>query len=498
MKSYKNIIFSLFLIFFLFACNEEKFIEETPISNISVQSYFKTTQHFDEAVIGSYAYLRNLSQVFFWSIGEMRSDNSTFQYNNETQSGYHWWDLDKFVLGGVANNSVIDPSWNQLYAGIGRCNTVLHYIEDIDIDKKAQFVAEVKFLRAFYYFTLVRYWGNVPLVTKKVESMEEAFQLNKQVSPEEVYKQIIEDLNDSKGDLPKSYASKDIGRATSGAARMLLGKVLMWRGQYKDAATEFEAIISSQQYSLINDYSSVFGVDNENNEEIIFSVQNIEGVGLGQSSNYMYRFAPWNLETASTEVYGFPFNVVAAGHVGMNIPTESLLNSFEKGDVRKNMIDTTFIDRIRPVYQDSIVPFTLKYVDYTHSRINETGVNFPIFRYPHVLLSLAECYVREGGGDPQPLVNQVRNRAQLKPIDNITLADIIHERRVEFHCECDRWDVLVRTGLAQSVMEAHGKEEINNRDEIPNNAYSKIKILLPIPNNELTIDNNLKQNPEYL
>ena len=384
--------------------------------------------------------------------------------------------------------------WEYCYRGIAKCNTILHYIEDIEVKDKNRFIAEAKFFRGFYYFFLVRYFENIPLITKVISSMNEAFEANKQVSPDLVYDQILKDLNDAKELLPVTVPNIKQGRITQGAARATLAKVLMWRKQYKEAQTELETVVNSKAYLLLDEYSDVFDINKKNNEEMILSVQYMEGAALGLSSNFMYQFLPFNI--GAGEEYSLPHPVKVGGGVGFNVPTGDLIRSFEKGDVRKNMIDTTYIDHARWVYNDSIVPFTKKFWDSEHSRQGETGVNFPIFRYPHVLLMLAECYFREGGGDPIPLVNTVRERAKLPPLSNVTLDDIIHERRVEFHCECDRWDVLVRTGKAKEVMLAHGENE-RKRPYIQSNAYREIKLLFPIPEYQIEVDPTMEQNSEY-
>jgi hypothetical protein len=494
----KKIKYILLLSVFIWSCSEDEFLNETPISSLSVQSFFETSQQFEEAVTGAYTNLRPLYSNdgsggiggwggSAWSFAEVRSDNTTCQYNRVDQSSYDWWDLDQFLM--AAQNRILEPAWDNCYSGIGKCNTVLHYIEDKEVENKARYIGEAKFLRAFYYFYLVRYFENIPLVTQKVETMEQAFELNKQVPKEEVYSLIESDLNDAKTNLPQSYSTNDQGRATSGAARTLLAKALMWQGKYSEAATELEAVINTQQYSILDDYSSVFDIDNENNEEIVFSVQYITGpYGLG--SVFMYQFLPYN----SDRKY-LPLQQNIA-RTGLNVPTEDLINSFEDGDVRKSMIDFSWIDPLTGVYQDSIVPFTLKFMDPGHSQRLITGNDFPVFRYPHVLLMLAECYLREGGGDPVPLVNQVRQRAGLDPLSSVTLEDIYHERRVEFHCEADRWDVLVRAGIAKDVMQAHGETQTG----LPNvaaKAYSNIKLFFPIPSSVRELDPTIEQNPEY-
>lgn len=497
MKKINNYLIFLLISVCLFGCNEEDFLNEIPISVISTKSFFQTSEQFEQAVNAAYSNLRVLAgdqslgtgDGTFWAMGEMRSDNTTFQNNLTDQSGHRYWHLDQFIMN--AQNELVSVPWNQCYEGIGKCNTVIKYSEETEYENKDRLIAEVKFLRALYYFTLVKAFGDVPLITEPASSYDGAFEGNKRVPVEQVYNQIITDLNDAKQSLPQSYPDNNWGRATEGAARTLLGKVLMWQNRYGEAAGELQAVMNSQQYQLLDDYASVFNINNENNAEIIFSVQFIEGTyGLGSAN--MYRFTPWNAESQF-----LPHPQILA-RTGMNIPTADLINSFEEGDERLEMIDMTYIDQEFGTYPGNIVPFTMKFWDPGHAEQYIGGTDFPLFRYPHVLLMLAECYVREGGGDPASLVNQVRERAGLTPLGSVTLDDIIHERRVEFHCEADRWDVLVRTGKAVEVMTAHGEEERENRPEvIRGQAYNKINLLFPIPSSVIQNDPTMEQNPEY-
>lgn len=476
-------------------CNDGDFLNEFPISHISVKTFFKTSDQFEQAVNAAYSNLRVLAgdqslgfDGAFWAIGEMRSDNTTFQDNMIDRSGWRFWDLDKFTMN--SQNEIVSVLWNNCYEGIGKCNTVISYSEEKEYDNKARYIAEVKFLRALYYFTLVKAFGDVPLVAKPATSYNEAFERNKRVSKDSVYTLIINDLDEAKQNLPRNYTKDQWGRATEGAARTLLAKVLMWRNRYGDAARELETVINSREYSLLEDYSSVFDINNEINKEIIFSIQFIEGTyGLGSAN--MYRFTPWNAETKY-----IPHAQIIA-RTGMNIPTEDLIDSFEIGDKRLSMIDTTYIDEENGTYHGNIVPFTKKFWDPNHAVQYVVGTDFPLFRYPHVLLMLAECYLREGGGDPIPLVNQVRERAGLPPLSTVTLDDILHERRVEFHCEADRWDVLVRTGKAVEIMTAHGQREKANRPVEMTDAFTQIKLLFPIPASVRQNDPSIEQNPEY-
>ncbi len=493
MKNLINYILILLIGFIAFGC--EDFLEEAPVSSISTLGFFKNEDQFLQAVNASYTNLRTLAgsgyghEGTFWAFGEMRSDNSTFQDNDTDLSGHRFWHLDQFIMN--SQNEIPQVAWNSCYDGIGKCNTVLEYIDNIEFDRKSRFIGEVRFLRALYYFTLVRHFGDVPLVTETAKSYLGAFEKNKRVAADLIYDLILEDLNYAKQNLPLSYAGNDVGRATEGAARKLLAKVLMYRGRYSDAIPELTAIVNSQQYVVLDDYASVFDVNNENNAEMVFSVQFTDGpYGLGSAN--MYRFLPWNSGVTLLS------HGQRTARTGMNIPTTNLINSFEDGDLRKEMIEFSYIDHQFGTHQDSIVPYTLKQMHPGHAEVLVCRNNFPLFRYPHVLLSLAECYLREGGGDPVPLVNQVRVRAGLPALASVTLDDILHERRVEFHCEADRWDVLMRTGRMVEVMTAFGQEQRTLHPIVHGSrTYVDLNPLYPIPASVLSNDPTMQQNPGY-
>ena len=506
MKKMKNscsiyVLLGLLAVTFL-GCNEDEFLREDPVANLSTQTFFKSEQDFRQATNAIYNNLQDMAggdntgtgtgvgTGGFWAMAEVRSDNSTYQYNTVDLSGHSVWHLDNFIM--VTTNPVVEVFWETAYEGIGRANIVIERSQEVDYPNEDRIVAEAKFLRALYYASLVRYFGNIPLVTEPTTSYEEAFANNVQVEKQQVYDLIIADLNEAKANLPANYPAEDQGKATSGAARTLLAKVLMELERYGEAVTELEAVMNSGEYMLLDDYAAVFDINNENNEEIIFSVQFIEGI-YELHSMYMYLFAPWNAEP---ELLGHAQQIA---RTGMNIPTADLIDSFEEGDQRKSMIDLSFTDEETGTYRGNIVPFNRKFWDLDHTIQFQTGANFPLFRYPHVLLMLAECYLRTGGGDPLPLVNQVRTRAGLPPASGVTLEDIIQQRRVEFYGEADRWDVLMRTNKVFEVMEAHGENERQNRPEVQvgDAAFRNIKVLYPIPASAIQIDPRLEQNLEY-
>lgn len=500
----KYILILLSVVLLITACDDENFLNESPVSNIGASDFFKNSNQFESAVNAAYTNLQDLYSAGgdggiggfggggYWAFSEMRSDNTTFQNNTQDLSGRRYWDLDQFIMNG--SSELAEGTWDLSYEGIGKANIVLDRLSEAEVENKSRYQAEAKFLRAFYYHHLVKYFGDVPLITSPVGSSEEAFEQNERTPKDQVYEQIIADLNDAKANLPQSYSGPDQGRATEGAARTLLAKVYMWRGQYQDAQAELEAV-RNMNYVLLNDYASVFDANNENNQEIIFSVQYIEGPnGLG--SDFTYRFLPWNI---GSEVIGHNQNTA---RTGMNLPTKDLLETFEANDLRATMIDT-LVDANTGYVDGNLVPYTTKYLDPGHSQRLISGRNFQVFRYSHVLLMLAETYARTGGGDPLPLVNQIRRRAGLDELTGSYTQEemldiIIDERRLEFFAEADRWDVLVRTGRAVEVMQAHGQAERETRGDIGINAFQNIRLLFPIPDAVIELDSDITQNDEYL
>ena len=151
---------------------------------------------------------RLMSQIGFF--GELRSDNTTVQYDLNSRAVAFMERVDQFLM--QSSNGVVKSAWENSYIGISKCNTLLHFIEDKEVEKKERYVAEAKFLRAYYYFHLVRHFGDVPLITKMVTSYDESFNLNKRVPKEQVYELILSDLNEAKGNLPPGYSGSDVGK----------------------------------------------------------------------------------------------------------------------------------------------------------------------------------------------------------------------------------------------------------------------------------------------
>ena len=274
---------------------------------------------------------------------------------------------------------------------------------------------------------------------------------------------------------------------------MLLAKVYLTRHEYAKAQSELNSIISSNQYTLLTDYASVFNPTNKNHAESIFEVQFKEGPE-GESSSFAYEFAPLNSRGVIVE---------AQGERGRNIPTLDMVDAYEAGDLRKDVSVGYFDRNPSPLY------YVKKYDNDSDPDFSRTPDNWPLYRYADALLMLAEAINEQSyqTGTAFEMLNMVRNRAGLTELTATDLPDqesfrsaIAQERRVELAFENHRWFDLVRTDKAIEVMTAFGdKEKANPTLDFPDFAaydaesfiITQDKLVYPIPNSELNVSPNL-------
>lgn len=498
----------------LTACSEE-FLELVPESSITSGNFYKTEAQFDQALNGAYASVRSAKgSISAWTMGEMRSDNTHLEFNNTNRGGgYVEREYTDFFLDEVSSGLVANK-YNSCYVGISRVNEILEFITDAGLGQEGldRITGQAKFLRALFYFDLVRYFGGVPLHLKPVKGAEDAYFPRSSV--EEVYNVIVADLQEAIQKLPVVSFPQN-GRATQGAARMLLADVYLTQKNYSLAEAELESI-TQMGYDLLPTYDAAFSPSNKNSIESIFEIQYQQG-NQGQHSNFVYPFLP--LASDVSMITGITSQNRQGG--GWNVPTFEMISTYEPDDQRleasifiaegTGVVGNMFIEAIKsPVGYSTpagkrAYPYIKKYV-HPHSLENNTDDNFPIYRYSDALLSLAEA-LNEQGRAPEalPYLNEVRVRAGLvasTETDQALLRDIIaHERRVEFAFENKRWLDLVRTGKAIEVMTANGeylKTVHAGESYLPDISYNvtQERLLFPIPNREVLIG-NLEQNPGY-
>lgn len=484
----KIISTSLFFLLVTLVTSCEKFLNVDPPYTQDAENFFQTKEDYERALVGAYDLLQT-SFMGLW-IGEIASDNSIAggESVNDTQ-GLH--QIDNMSHGGVNSELRSIFRWN--YTGITRVNYIMENKDNIDFPGKSVLLAEAKFLRAYYYFELVKFFGDVPLIIDKRIGIEEAKGLPRSPASE-VYAQIENDLIDAASILPWTTAVK--GKATRGAALALLGKAYLYQKKYIEAANTLDEVRNSGIYGLIENYADLFSVNNENNSETVFDVQytGLEGGSYGCLVCLEGNAAPGfhGIRQYNGPVYG-------DGN-SYNLPTQALYDAFAPIDPRRGH---TILD-IEAFIAAQANPESITYAIgagghtgfYNNKYIKRQGeiglpdndltspVNYRVIRYADVLLMAAEAHYHIGNNSiAQQLVNQVRTRAGVPGVSVNSLDVIYKERRYELSGEGHRFFDLVRTGQAKDFIQGFivGKHE-----------------LFPIPQVEIDLTGgNWSQNPGY-
>jgi hypothetical protein len=398
-------VLSLALGLGLAGCDD--FLATQPRGELTTGQFFTTSAHAVEATNATYAHLRSWGvHVFSWiGMTEIASDDADkgstpADAANQLQMDNLQWD---------AGTSNFADTWTSYYQGIFRANVAIENIPGIAMNEtlRARLVGENKFLRAYYYFFLVRAYGGVPLITRPLAPGEYQQQ---RASAQEVYSLIKQDLQDAIAALPErnQYPAADLGRATRGAARALLAQVHLYQGEYQEAYARATEVIGSGQYSLFPDYAAIFTRAGENSSESVFEVQAVALDQGGAGSQY----------SQVQGVRGFP-NL----GWGFNAPSQNLQAAFEPGDPRLQATILFAWEQLpdgsqNVVYFNPTTP-TNQYNEKVFLPVGNPGgsgnggVNIRRIRYADVLLMAAEAAYRTNRvTEAQALLNQVRARAR--------------------------------------------------------------------------------------
>lgn len=414
-------------------------------------------------------------------------------------------EIDNFTIS--PSNTFVAALWNGYYTGISKSNQALVALSTASLDAtlKNQLTGEVRFIRGYYYFNLVRLFGKVPKVLRVPKDAQDAnddpaFQTR--ASVDTIYNVIIQDLQYAVDNLPlRNKASA--GHVNKGSAQTLLAKVYMYRNEWQKVFDLTQEVINSGQYSLVPDYSTIWRQVGDNSTESVFEIQ------TGQFNNS--DFGVQGYCTWQGPRVGGKGGWTDLGF-GFCTPSTSLVNAYEPNDVRKNatiiFIDnsgqrkgTVLFDGFRIPSADSVQNLYYNYKAY-HSENNQVESylgnrdrkqkNVHLLRYAEVLLMNAEAANELGqSGVATGLLNQVRSRAGLSGTTAASQTDIRNaiwkERRVELAMEHDRFFDIVRQGRAAQVMQAVGKSFAAGTNE-----------LLPIPALQIALSGGkLDQNKGY-
>lgn len=394
--------------------------------------------------------------------------------------------LDLEFLRVTPENQFVAQTWQDHYDGINRANTAINRIPDIEMNAnlKSRLLGEASFIRGLLYFNLVRFFGEVPIVTSDTRNLSD---LNIERAPiSEVYSQIIQDLEFAAGNLPKINSGNDLGRATEGAAKILLGKVYLTMEDWNRCIQVLEEVITQEvgyNYGLHQNFRDNWNRSSENGSEMVFAVQYNEPPGIPNSM--MRLSAPRN------RVPGLIGNEA-------DIPTQEVYDIFDAEDSRRNATFFTSYERNGITYNFPF-PFFYKYFDpdRTHAT-NQSNANVYVLRYSDALLMLAEAINESTGPNTlaYELINRVRRRAygnidyDLSNLSQNEFREAVYlERRKEFVFEGQRWFDLVRTGKFYETMLNHTENGGNN--------VQPFHVLMPIPQREMDTNPNLVQNDGY-
>lgn len=505
-------IFSLIILVLIFSSCSDSFLNLAPQYYPNDATFFKTQEQFVQAINGAYSSLRGVTARQGYLMGEMRSDNTHYT-RYKADRGLHILyreNIADFVVDD--QNQWTNEMYYACYVGISRSNTILNRIESASVpdDFKSKTIGEAKFIRAFMYFQLVQFFGDVPLHLTEVTGSSNAFLPRSSVK--EVYDAIISDVKEAIEKLPVVKFPQN-GAATKGAAKMLYAYALMTKPDKDYAQAEIQLKdVMNMGYELLPNYADNYDTSKKNGKESIFEIQYQMG-DQGQQSDWLYYFIP---KTTNAEIItGVPdCSTLLTG--GWNVPTPEMISSYESGDLRLNTsiaVAVGSLDAANALVVAEVLnlgdpkikeypisyPFVNKY-RHAHSKIQNTDDNWPIYRYADCLLLLSECLVGQGRlGEALPYVNQVRTRAGLSAISDINDEVIALERRHELAFENHRWFDLIRTGKAIEVMTSYGKYIKTIDKDLPDRTY-QIKpeyLLYPIPYKELQLNEELTQNPGY-
>lgn len=501
------------------SCSKD-FLEVPPQGQLTEEQALIDPNAANQLVTGVYNTLYfgsfgNNTVGFLYAIAtEVASDNAD---KGSTPSDFGpLGEIDEFTM--TPNNFIFNNIWSGHYQAITRCNKAIDILQKSSFDEATsnRLQGEVRFLRGFYYFNLVRMFGGVPLlvtVPAATEANNPAFQTR--ASREEVYAVVTEDLQFAVDNLPlKGEGGAQTGRANKGAAQAMLAKVYLYLQDWQKAYDLSQAVIASGKYDLAEDYATVFREAGANNIESIFEVQTGPGRGSDNcdavSPNYSNGQGPRARGGWRNVVDGRPYDGDLG--FGLNNPSADLANDYAPGDERREgtiifiqptttggaNTGTFLWDGFRIPTQDSVENPRYNYKAY-HSPFKETPgcngyldkdfkpKNIRIMRYAEVLLINAEAAVQLGrGGEALARLTEVRERAGLAPVP-ATLQNIWDERRFELAMESDRFFDLVRTGQAASVLRSLGKNFTSGKHEV-----------WPIPQPQIDLSGGLlTQNPGY-
>ena len=493
----KTLIISTAITVVLLAPACKKFLDIRPEATVPLTGLdYTKPENIILPISAAYASLRNFNAHVFPYIGtfEIAADNA--DKGSTPEDNPPMAEINSFTFG--PSNELINEQWTGFYTIVSAANNGISQMPlfeaalPLAIDKLAasQGLAECKTLRAYAFFNLTRLFGRVPIIDTILTSQQLAA-LN-QASTQELYNFIKQDLLEAIPVLPTSYSSDFAGRLTTYSAMGIKAKVHLYLQEYDSVASLTDRIIASGRFGLLPSFADYFSIFGKNSIESLFEIQSST---LGKTSGpqtwmeYAYVQGPRNNNPQGLQGWGFC------------VPSQDLINFFNsRGEVIRPATtllyrgtvtpegDSIIVECTNPVYNGKV------YTPLIYNKWYYNGYGFDqnvrVLRYADILLMYAEAKVRGAtfptvsGLTATDAINIIRRRVGLSNLANVTLQQVLDERRSELALEEDRFFDLVRQGNAATVLAPLGFVSPKN------NVY-------PIPSAQMQLNLNLTQNPGY-
>lgn len=527
----KNILLGITLVSLLMtSCSG--FLDENPYGELTDVTFFQTEQHAEYAANACYRKLTELNG--FWASGTNIFGNHCSDDIYQNAAVNSSWVRGDFSPG---DNYMVNGCYKNAYTGIARCNSGILKVgamteEQISAEAKKRYVAEMRFIRAFWYYRLVRLYGDVPMITEPVDISNEAATYPSRTALNDIYsKVIIPDLEFAAANLPAQYDnSADISRATKGAAYAYLTAVYMHLKDWDKAIVEGKKVEGLGVYGLLANPNEINVEYNEDNEEIIFKVcfdinqSTYKAKYYGTDAGGVCRGGAWEIGNRPHANLRDAFPLIDGNSI-TNDPNTlyDASNFWENRDPRFDVAFYTPLDVIVNISGETVT-FDKEWVLNTESGVDfqknslwygpnndQSGLDNVLMRYAEVLLYLAEAHIMKNDfANGAKYINMVRKRArdyalanadkynknglleaQILPDVTITsvkdgMEKLRLERRIEFAGENVRgWDIR-RWGIEKETWAA-----------VQGITYSEKLKLFPIPQSEMDMNENLVQNSGY-
>lgn len=492
----------------------EEFLTEIPESALTSANFYTTPTRINQGVIGCYNGMAAVQQDE-WVFTELRSDN-TWQDGTGSSATARIDQTDVASFRTSPSLPLLQTYWYKTFQNISNINTVLPSVADnkyITIEsQRSQYEAELLFMRAYHYYTLVNLFGDMFKITKVIGPNEAKKIPRSPVS--EIYNEIIiPDLIKAAAQAPASYPETEKGRITKWAAKSMLAKTYMMIGGSQNLAlakTLLEEVMAAPQHKLLTGagaYADIFSLSKEMNEEIIFAIR-YKGGSLGIGSTFWSNFAPLGSSNQFLKL-GTP--------LGYNVPTHEIdsLFFFNGNDNRKDVCYKIWVKS-----PTSNIAYIAKFMDAGMTQASQAENDWIVLRYADVVLLYAEILAQDGNhATAHTYVNQIRSRAGLADIgpfgSKIEALDAVYaERRLELAFENQRWFDLLRMAKSYDnpnkpleIMIQHtfvtdwakAYSKYNPIQPPEQRFYIKERLILPIPQTEIDTNNEMKiaQNDTY-